>query len=80
MYEILLFFVGFIWEILATIDIQAVQKGQAAKSAIVTIILAFSGDTIFYNIIKSPDAYGQFAILSLGCGLGAYITIKWNKK
>jgi len=79
LYEIFLFIAGFLWEILATIDIQAVQRGEALKSALATFILTFLGYTIFYNIIKSPDVYLHIIIFALGCAVGAYVTIKYNK-
>lgn len=77
--QILLFFAGLFIEILATIDIQAVQRGQAFLSACATFILTFLGYTIFYNIITSSSAYWLITVFALGCGLGAFITIRWNK-
>lgn len=78
-YDIFLILVGFIWEILATIDIIAVQQKKAFLSAMVTFILTWGGYTILYNLIPSPDFYWEITCLAMGCGLGAYITIKWNK-
>lgn len=79
MEQVLLFFAGFILEIIATIDIQAVQRGEALKSALATFIMVFLGYTVFYNIVISPDVIWNIVVNASGAGLGGFITIKFNK-
>lgn len=80
MEQVLLFFAGFILEIIATIDVIAVQKRQAFVSALATFIMVFLGYTVFYNIIISQNAYLNIFINGLGAGLGGFLTIKCNRK
>lgn len=79
MEQILIFLAGFILEIIATIDVIAVQRREAFKSALATFIMVFLGYTVFYNIILSPDVIWNIVVNAMGAGLGGFVTIKWNK-
>lgn len=74
-----IFLAGLLTDIIATIDIQAVQRGEALKSALATFILTFLGYTIFYYIVLSPEAIWNIVLYALGGGMGAFITIKYAK-
>ena len=75
----ILFICGFISNILATIDIQAIQRGESFKSGLATFLLLFLNYAVFYNIINSPEAYFDIVIYAFGGGFGAFITVKYAK-
>lgn len=80
MEQLILFIAGFVLEIIATIDVIAVQKRQALLSGCMTFIMVGLGYAVFYNIIILPDAYLNIFANGLGAGVGGFITIIWNKK
>lgn len=76
---LMLFIAGFIWEVFATVDIQAVQQHKAFKSAFFTFILTYTSYKIFYEIFSSPDTEISMLTVALGCALGAYLTVRHGK-
>ena len=75
--DLLLYFVaGFLLDMLATLDIQAVQKNQAYRSASVSFIGTVLSYWIFYSIIISPDFIEGLISYALGGAVGTILTMK----
>lgn len=73
------FLLGALLDVLATIDVIAVQKRDAAKSALVSFILTVVSYVAFYYIMNSPEYLMEILFYSLGGSTGAYIIIKRTK-
>lgn len=73
---ILYFIIGALLDILATIDVRAIQKGQAAKSSIVSFINTMISYLVFYYILRSPEYLFETFAFALGGSVGAYYIIK----
>lgn len=80
MIELAIYFaVGFVLDVLATVDIRAVQKKQAGLSAFMTIVGTILGTLVFIYIIKSPEFIPQVIAYAVGGGVGAFLIIKRGK-
>lgn len=68
--------IGALIDILATIDIKAVQYGMAGRSAVVTFVNTVLSYTVFYYIITSPEYMAEIIAFALGGAIGAYFIIR----
>lgn len=73
---LLYFVIGALLDILGTIDIKAVQNGQALKSASVSFLNTMISYVMFYYIIQSPQYLLEITAFALGGSIGAYFIIK----
>lgn len=73
---VLYFMIGAVIDILATIDVKAVQHGKAGRSAVVTFINTVISYTVFYHIITSPEYMTEIIAFALGGAIGAYFIIR----
>ena len=73
---VLYFMIGAVIDVLATIDIKAVQHGKAGRSAIVTFINTVISYTVFYYIVTSPEYMTEIIAFALGGAIGAYFIIR----
>jgi len=71
----LYFLVGLLLDILATVDIIAVQRQYALLSATMTLLLTVIGCLALAKIILSPDRIPELIAYGLGGGVGAYLTV-----
>jgi hypothetical protein len=71
---ILYFVIGFIEDMLATIDIKAVQRNKAYTSAVITFTLTVTGLGVFYNIITTEDWAGIVSY-AMGGAMGVIFTM-----
>ena len=70
------FVFGAILDILGTIDVKAVQTGQALKSSFVSFLNTMISYLLFYYIIQSPEYLLEITSFAIGGSIGAYIVIK----
>lgn len=70
---------GALLDVLATIDVIAVQKRKAAKSATVSFISTVVSYVAFYWIMNSPEYLTEIMFYALGGSIGAYFIIKRTK-
>ena len=77
MLSILIYFcVGFLIDMLSTLDVQAVQNNQAYRSASISFIATVLNYLIFYNIIIGPDFLMGLLSYALGGSVGTVLTIR----
>ena len=70
------FLIGGLLDILATMDVIAVQQRKAFRSAFVSFITTVISYVVFYYIMNSPQFLAEILIYSLGGSVGAYYIIK----
>jgi len=70
------FVVGFIQDMLATIDVQAVYKNKPYLSASMGTINTILGYTVFYSIIISPDFMLGLICYAMGGFFGTVFAMK----
>ena len=70
------FIIGAMLDILGTIDVKAVQNGQALKSSFVSFINTMLSYISFYYIITSPEYLTEITFFAFGGSIGAYYVIK----
>ena len=68
--------IGAMLDILATIDVKAIQHGRALRSATVSFINTMISYLVFYHIITSPEYFMEIIAFSLGGAIGAYFIIR----
>lgn len=76
---IVLFLVGFVLDVLATLDMQAVNKNKPLKSGIYTFVLTVLNYGALANIIVNQNIWIEILVYGLGGAIGAYLTIWWNR-
>jgi hypothetical protein len=67
---------GALLDILATIDIKAVQNRKAFRSSFVTFLNTIISYILFYYIIQSPEYLLEIISFASGGAVGAYVIIK----
>lgn len=73
---IIYFVAGALLDILATIDIKAIEHHRALRSAFVSFLNTMISYTIFYFIIQSPEYLLEITSFALGGSIGAFVIIK----
>jgi uncharacterized protein YebE (UPF0316 family) len=72
---LLYFIIGAVLDILATIDVIAVQDRSALLSSTVSFVLTMVSYAVFWKIMESPDRWSQLIVYALGGSVGAYLVI-----
>lgn len=76
---LLYFFIGALLDILATIDVRAIQEGKALKSSFVSFVNTMISYLVFYYIITSPEYVIEIISFAFGGSVGAYYIIRYYR-
>ena len=80
-WTILLYFViGLVYDVAITLYYLAVTDRRSAMAGLWSFLITVVQILILYEIIPSKDFLAQLIAYALGCGIGTYLTVKYNKQ
>lgn len=73
---ILYFVIGFVLDVLGTLDVQCVIDKKPIRSAVLAFIITLIYIFVLSQIILSPDMIENALSYALGGAVGSYFTVK----
>jgi hypothetical protein len=77
---LLYFIVGLVYDVVITLYYLAVTDRRSAMAGLWSFLITVVQVLILYEIIPSKDFLAQLIAYAFGCGIGTYLTVKYNKQ
>lgn len=74
------FIVGLVYDILITLYYLAISDRRSVMAGFWSFVITMVSIFVLYELIPSKDFVVQLLAYALGCGVGTYFTVKYNKR
>ena len=77
---LLYFVIGVVYDVVITLYYLAINDRKSMLAGLWSFVITVVPFFIIYEIILSKDFTCQLLMYALGCGVGTYLTVKYNKR
>lgn len=77
---LLYFMIGLVYDVLITLYYLAITDRRSAMAGFWSFVITAVQIVILYEIIPSKDFLFQLISYAFGCGVGTFLTVKYNKQ
>jgi len=77
---LLYFIIGFVFDIIITLYYLAINDRRSVMAGFWSFVITIVPILVLYEFILSKDFTAQLLAYALGCSIGTYLTVRFNKR